>query len=105
MCCCCVCLSGQINRALSLAEEAIAHTPTAIDVYKLKGKIFKRSGDFTTAYHYMDMARRMDTQDRFLNTKAVRYAWRAGRIRQAEDTLCLFFRESDRPNPVRHTAE
>lgn len=33
------------ERALSYIDAAIAHTPTVVDLYVLKAKIYKRSGD------------------------------------------------------------
>jgi peptide alpha-N-acetyltransferase len=61
----------------------------------LKARIFKHAGDPVTAYGFMDSARRLDTQDRYLNTKCVRYALRADELRKAEETVCLFLRDGE----------
>lgn len=82
-------------RALSLVDDAIRHTATSPDLYMLKARIYKHAGDTITAYGYMDMARRMDTQDRNLNVKCVRYALRADQVKAAEETVSLFLRDGD----------
>jgi len=86
---------GKYTDALKLVDDALAHTPTAPDIYMLKARIFKHAGDPITAYGFMDIARRLDTQDRYLNTKCVRYALRADELRKAEDTVSLFLRDGD----------
>jgi len=82
-------------RALSYADACVNHTPTAPDVYMLKARIYKHAGDAITAYGYMDIARRLDTQDRYLNTKCVRYALRANEVNAAEEIVQLFLRDGD----------
>ncbi len=44
------------------------------------------------AFEWMDYARLLDTQDRFLNTKCVRYAHRAGKPDAADQIVSLFLR-------------
>jgi hypothetical protein len=80
---------------LKVTEEAITHTPTALDLYVLKARLYKHAGDAQTAYYFMDLARRLDTQDRYLNVKTVRYALRADKEAEAETTVKLFLRDSD----------
>lgn len=86
---------GDYSRALSYVDDAISHTPTTVDLYVLKARIYKHAGDHQTAYKYMDVARLMDTADRYLNTKCVRYAWRADLQSEAEKTILLFLRDGD----------
>lgn len=86
---------GQADKALSVADEATTHTPTLVDLYVLKARIYKHAGDMLSAYTFMDKARRLDTQDRYLNTKCVRYALRADKIEEAKQTVALFLKEGD----------
>ena len=79
--------------ALSFVSEAVAHTPTCVDVYMVRARVYKHGGDAVSAFLSMDVCRRMDTADRYLNTKAVRYALRAGRSAQAEELVALFLRD------------
>jgi hypothetical protein len=88
-------LVGDFTQAFKYVDSGLSHTPTAIDFYVLKARIFQHAGDSLSAYHWMDLARRMDTQDRYLNVKTVRYAWRADKVKEAEETVVLFLREGD----------
>ena len=92
---CCLCVPGQPEKALALVDESISHTPTPPDSYMLKARIYKHAGDPVTAYGFMDVARRLDTQDRYLNVKCVRYALRADELKKAESTVLLFIRDGD----------
>ena len=73
-----------------MVDEAIEHTPTTIDCYMLKARIYKvlaqrtrsprpcperrfppqHAGDLSMAFAWMDKARRLDLADRYLNTKS-----------------------------------
>jgi len=78
-----------------VVDQLIAHTPTNLDAFMLKARILKHAGEYELAHTYMDQARRMDTADRYLNTKCTRYALRAGHVETAEETVSLFLREGD----------
>lgn len=80
-------------KALAAVDEAIIHTPSTIDLFVLKARIFKHCGDFATAFFWMDHAREMDLADRYLNTKCVRYAHRAGHPEEANKLMNLFLRD------------
>jgi hypothetical protein len=85
---------GNAVRGVELVDEALKHTPTMMDLYMLKARILKHVGDHQEAFELMDTARRMDTADRYLNTKTVRFAWRAGQVKKAESIVSLFLRVS-----------
>ena len=44
-------LKGDHERALEYIEKAIAHTPTFVDLYTVKGKILKHTGEQDTSTH------------------------------------------------------
>ena len=44
-------LKGNHERALEYIEKAIAHTPTFTDLYTVKGKILKHTGEQDTSTH------------------------------------------------------
>eukprot|EP01132_Coremiostelium_polycephalum_P002779 gene2779-3454_t len=67
---------GKHSEALEAVEEAIKHTPTAIDLYIVKAKIYKHQGNTIGAFEEYDKARKLDLADRYLNTKACLYALR-----------------------------
>lgn len=81
------------KEALNFIERAIQHTPTYIDPYVVKSKIYKHAGDLGEAVHWMDEARTLDLADRYLNSKCAKYMLRAGQIAKAEETCSFFTRE------------
>ncbi|EFJ53230.1 hypothetical protein VOLCADRAFT_55571 [Volvox carteri f. nagariensis] len=86
---------GQLEEALAHIDEAIAHTPTCIELYVAKAKILKHAGDLEGAAHMAETSRRMDLQDRFLNSVAVKALLAAGHCSAAERTAALFTRDGE----------
>ena len=76
-------------------NQAIEHTPTVVDLYVLKAKIYKSSGDLEKAAIIYDEARKLDLADRYLNAVASRYMIRVDRIEDAEATMALFSKDSN----------
>ena len=81
---------SQHHKALEYLDEALSHTPTLPDLLMLKARILKRLGDPYGAARWMDEARLLDLQDRFLNTKCGVYRLRAGMTEEAQEVLGLF---------------
>jgi peptide alpha-N-acetyltransferase len=81
---------GDYQRALLLIEEAIAHTPTLINLYVAKARIHKHAGSYREAAAQMEVARKLDLADRYLNTVSTKYQLRADQKEQAEATVGLF---------------
>ncbi|KAH9928580.1 NMDA receptor-regulated protein 1a [Amylocystis lapponica] len=86
------------SRALSILDLAIAHTPTLPELFMFKARVLKRCGDYLGAARCMDVARLLDLQDRFLNTKCAKYRLRAGLVEEASEILGLFTKK-DAPSP------
>ncbi|XP_071447544.1 N-alpha-acetyltransferase 15, NatA auxiliary subunit [Hetaerina americana] len=84
---------GQTDKALSYVNDAIDHTPTLIELFLLKGKIYKHAGDVISAYKWMDEAQGLDTADRYINSKCAKYMLRANLVKEAEETCSKFTRE------------
>ena len=61
------------ERAFTFIEKAIEHTPTVVDLYVLKAKIYKRAGDKQRACALYEEARKLDLADRYLNALSSRY--------------------------------
>ncbi|KAF8624974.1 hypothetical protein AX15_005610 [Amanita polypyramis BW_CC] len=81
---------GQHERALSVLETAMMHTPTLPELHQLKARVLKRCNDLLGAARCLNDARLLDGQDRFLNTKCGKYLLRAGMIDEAVSILGLF---------------
>lgn len=76
--------------ALVLLDTAISHTPTLPELYTCKARTLKRAGDLIGAVKSIEEARKLDLQDRFLNTKSAKYHLRAGLPDEAQTLLGLF---------------
>lgn len=84
------------NKALSYINEAIEHTPTLIELFVTKGRIYKHAGDFVEAFKWLDEAQSLDTADRYINSKCAKYMLRANLIKEAE-VICAKFTREDVP--------
>lgn len=52
--------------ALSYIDAAIEHTPTLIELFVAKGRIYKHAGDAAEAFKWLDEAQALDTADRWV---------------------------------------
>jgi tetratricopeptide (TPR) repeat protein len=81
---------GQHEKALDILHAAMEHTPTLTELYMTKARVLKRAGDPYGAVRAMDDARKLDGQDRYVNTKSGKYRVRAGMISEADEVLGVF---------------
>lgn len=81
------------TKALEFMNLAIEHTPTLIELFVCKGRIFKHAGDLFEAYKWLDEAQSLDTADRYINSKCAKYMLRANLIKDAEEICAKFTRE------------
>uniref|UniRef100_A0A8I4A1X7 N-alpha-acetyltransferase 16, NatA auxiliary subunit n=1 Tax=Callithrix jacchus TaxID=9483 RepID=A0A8I4A1X7_CALJA len=84
---------GQYSLALDYINAAIASTPTLIELFYVKAKIYKHIGNLREAAKWMDEAQSLDTADRFINSKCAKYMLRANMIKEAEEMCSKFTRE------------
>lgn len=85
---------GQYKKALDVINQAIDHTPTFIELYIVKARIYKRQGAFSEAAIHMKKARSLDYSDRYLSNKASRYLLRAGSTKEADAIIKSFIRDA-----------
>ncbi|KWU43445.1 N-terminal acetyltransferase A, auxiliary subunit [Rhodotorula sp. JG-1b] len=90
---------GQHSVALATLQLALSHTPSLPDLHMLRARILKRAGDPVAAAAAMEHARSLDGQDRFLNSKAAKYAIRRGETDEAERLVGMFTRAGG-PSPL-----
>lgn len=81
------------KKAMEYIDKALEHTPTLIEAYMVKARIYKHGGDMEKAAQCMDDARSLDTADRYVNCKCAKYQLRANQVQKAEETCGLFTRE------------
>ncbi|KAJ8969388.1 hypothetical protein NQ314_001787 [Rhamnusium bicolor] len=84
---------NQTENAINYIDAAIEHTPTLIELFVTKGRIYKHAGDPQEAYRWLDEAQALDTADRYINSKCAKYMLRANHIKEAEETCGKFTRE------------
>ncbi|XP_003703292.1 N-alpha-acetyltransferase 15/16 isoform X2 [Megachile rotundata] len=84
---------GFTEKALNEIDAAIEHTPTLIELFVTKGRIYKHAGNVQEAYIWLDEAQGLDTADRYINSKCAKYMLRANLIKEAEETCGKFTRE------------
>lgn len=81
---------GNFASAMTMIDKAIEHTPTLVELYLVKGKIYKHCGNYVDAAHWLSYARELDTADRFINSKCTKYMLRAGQVEEGEKTASFF---------------
>ncbi|KAK7929692.1 hypothetical protein WMY93_006087 [Mugilogobius chulae] len=84
---------GQQTLALEYINTAIESTPTLIELFLIKAKIYKHAGNIKEAAQWMDEAQALDTADRFINSKCAKYMLKAGMVKEAEEMCSKFTRE------------
>jgi tetratricopeptide (TPR) repeat protein len=84
-------LNDTVN-AFKYIDEALGHTPTLVELYMLKGKIYKHAGNLYEAVKWLDEAQSLDTADRYINYKCSKYMLRAGLIKEAQEIAAKFTR-------------
>ncbi|TRY87613.1 hypothetical protein DNTS_005998 [Danionella cerebrum] len=84
---------GQHSMALEYINAAIESTPTLIELFLIKAKIYKHAGNIREAARWMDEAQALDTADRFINSKCAKYLLKAGLVKEAEEMCAKFTRE------------
>jgi peptide alpha-N-acetyltransferase len=95
-------MSGNLQEAMNCIDECIEHTPTAIDMYTKKARLFKKMGDYEQAKATMDEARELDLQDRYLNNKATKYLLRSNHVTTAMSTIAMFTKHDGDPQKILH---
>ncbi|CAI9114074.1 OLC1v1014696C2 [Oldenlandia corymbosa var. corymbosa] len=89
---------GQHEIALEKIDEALEHTPTAIDAYSVKSRILKHAGDMEAAAAIADEARRLDLADRYINSECVKRMLQADQVSMAEKIALLFTKDGEQHN-------
>ena len=81
---------GDAPNALKFVDAAIAHTPTLLELYTLKGKIFSMAGDRKACRDLHEEARQLDTADRAINAISAMQMLKAGDYEGGLKTMNMF---------------
>ncbi|XP_071489003.1 N-alpha-acetyltransferase 15, NatA auxiliary subunit-like [Diadema antillarum] len=84
---------GNQVQALEFINRAIEHTPTLIELFVARAKIYKHARDIHKAVECLDEAQSLDTADRYINYKCAKYMLRANMVKPAEEMCAKFTRE------------
>ncbi|GAB1287511.1 N-alpha-acetyltransferase 15, NatA auxiliary subunit [Apodemus speciosus] len=96
---------GQPSIALEYINTAIESTPTLIELFLVKAKIYKHAGNIKEAARWMDEAQALDTADRFINSKCAKYMLKANLIKEAEEMCSKFTRRQEGTSAVENLNE
>mmetsp|Transcript_30404 Transcript_30404/g.83776 ORF Transcript_30404/g.83776 Transcript_30404/m.83776 type:complete len:937 (-) Transcript_30404:396-3206(-) len=88
---------GDTQRALNFADRAMEHTPTLVEIYTCKARIYRHGGDLHESAKWFDEVRQMDLADRFLNTQCVRAFLRVDDTKAGMEKALMFSKEPDSP--------
>ncbi|CAK7898868.1 N-terminal acetyltransferase A complex subunit Nat1p [[Candida] anglica] len=86
---------NDLTNATKYIDQALEHSPTLVELYIVKARILKHLGQFEQAAEAMNEGRELDLQDRFINSKATKYYFRANKVDKAIDTISLFTKLED----------
>lgn len=90
---------GHFDKALSYLETAYEHTPTCYDLYVVKAKVLRHSGDLKGAASAIGFGSQLDLGDRHMNTKHVKYLLRSDQIDEA-DKIVSYWTRKDVPSRI-----
>ncbi|KID74644.1 N-alpha-acetyltransferase 16, NatA auxiliary subunit [Metarhizium brunneum] len=93
-------LSRDLTKAMSYIEKAIEKDPKSVDFHMTKARILKHSGEIQRATEMMDIARKLDLKDRYINSKAAKYQLRNNENDRALKTVGLFTRADTAGGPL-----
>lgn len=90
-------LAGEHTEGIAFLEKCLEHTPTAVDVYELKGRLLKAAGDMKAAVESLDKGRDLDRQDRYINNQTTKYMLQAGMEDEALQRISMFTKHEGNP--------
>lgn len=89
---------GNHTEALDAVNEAIAHTPSLIELYLVKAQILKHLGAVDDAAKAALQGRDMDLADRFLNTECLKYCLASKDFGKADELAVYFSTDHKKEN-------
>jgi tetratricopeptide (TPR) repeat protein len=84
---------GDMENALNFINMALDKTPTVVEFYMLKSKIFEHSGLLDKSADAYEKARKLDLGDRYLNAKYAKKYVRLNNIEKSNEIMKEFVRD------------
>lgn len=69
------------EKSMEYIEKAITHTPTVLELYIHKAKLYQRMGNPIMAAKLTEEARKLDLADRYLNAHSSKYLFKSNAIK------------------------
>lgn len=85
--------SNRLLEALASVNKAIEHTPTLLELYTLKAKIYQKGGDRQQAAVLFEEARNLDKADRAINAISAMHTLKAGRVEEGTKIMDIFVKD------------
>ena len=82
-----------LEKALEMINLAIDKTPSVVEFYMMKSKIFKHSGLYEKAADAYEKAKKLDLGDRYLNAKHAKKYIRMNNVEKSNEIMKDFVRE------------
>lgn len=86
---------GQSTNALEYCDKAVEHTPTLVELYTCKAKLYRHAGDLKASAQVYEEVRSMDLADRYLNCVCVKAMLRLDDTQGGMEKALLFSKEPD----------
>ncbi|PGH18591.1 hypothetical protein AJ79_00370 [Helicocarpus griseus UAMH5409] len=93
-------LSRDLKKATEYIDKAIALSPSSVDYYMTKARIWKHYGNIPKAAETMEKARSLDEKDRYINSKAAKYQLRNDENEKALNNMSKFTRNETVGGPL-----
>lgn len=87
---------NELDKADEFIDSALDHSPTLVELYILKARVLKHKGDLLKASEIMNEGRKLDLQDRFINSRATKYYLRSNQIDEAVNLISMFTKLDDK---------
>ena len=84
---------NRLREALASVNKAIEHTPTLLELYTLKAKIYQKGGDRQHAAKLFEEARNLDTADRAINAISAMHTLKVGRVEEGTKIMDIFVKD------------
>jgi peptide alpha-N-acetyltransferase len=90
-------MAGEYLDGLSMIDKCLHQTPTAVDMYELKGLLLQNAGDWNAGADCLNEGRELDKQDRYINNLTTKYLLQANREDEALEKIAMFTRHESPP--------
>lgn len=90
-------MAAEYTQGLELVEKCIEGDADAVDMYELKARLLKASGDMSSAVDCLDKGRELDKSDRYMNNQTAKYMLQDGQEGQAIKRISMFTKHEGNP--------